>query len=330
MNEDIKRLLDETAGDEPLSAYDTDAAVKRGHGALTRRRMAVGGLTTGVVAIVAAAMVALPGIMAPAEGGDPTLPGGGNAAESSAPDTLPELDPDLYYTWEYNDYEDGVSNWIEIVPEYTESTGKYDDALKGVFDDRFGGFDGDARIGSVATKLMSKPSLDADGNTAIADERTVYHLRTGITNGETGDGLKQWSRGNGEYEGLSVDVHAPGDFTLGTDGPVAFDALKGDRGVYDLANCTDYTDRIQAGQTRAVTVDCEEKTTAKNERIIEVTEVAAAGTEYEMTNRFLVLYRVDGSAVVVGDFAGEPHQELSLDFEDLTAIAVALPLEPVS
>jgi len=331
MTKDIKQLMDETAGNHPLPAFDADAALKRGHGALSRRRLAVGGLTTGVVAVVAAAMVALPGLMGPARSDDPADPGPGvDAAESPGAEALPELDPDLYYTWAFSEYQAALSEWVEIVPEYDESTAKYENALKGVFDDRFGGYDGDAKFGSLGVKLMSREGADSgEGTAAIADEQTVYRFSSGVVNGQTDDGLVQWGKGKGAYEGLNVDVHAPGDFTLGTDGPVAFDALQGDRGVYDLAHCEDYVDGIQAGQTRDVEVTCEEKTTAKNERLIEITEVAAKGTEYEMTYRTVVLYRVDGSAVVAADSAGEPNQELTFGFDDLTAMATALPLETV-
>ncbi|GIG71509.1 hypothetical protein [Phytomonospora endophytica] len=329
MTKDIKELLDTTAGHESLPAFDADAALKRGHGALSRRRLAVGGLTTGVVAIVAAAMVALPGIMAPAKGGDPSDPGPGTNAATPR-EALPELDPDLYYTWLDEVFWDDQGNITENTPEKTESSAKYTGAFYELLDQEFGGYTGDTMdFGRMDLKLVATPEAlrDTSGAYEVAEEQVFYRLHLNFVAHQTDDGLVQWGNGNGGFEALYIDVRAPGDFTDGLEGPGPGSA-KGGAGVFDLLGCEDRTDGAQAGQTVEVDVECIEKATAKNERYIEVTEVSQPGTEHAITTRKLVLYRVDGSAVTVRD-TGDSGQDLSLGFTDLLAMAQALPLEPV-
>lgn len=329
MTKDIKELLDETAGREPLTAFDADAALKRGHGAMTRRRLAVGGLTTGVVAIVAAAIVALPAVMGPAGSGDPNDPGpGANAAQD--PDALPELNPEKYYTWT-DDYLWRDSEPTELPRVPTDLTVKYDDAFFGLLDEEYGGYERveyDEFLRTTPTLIETdEPVTGSDGDPfEIIDEQVAYRLKLGIVNGA--DGLQPWGKDKGEYEGLGIDVRAPGGFGEGTEGP-GNDSVNGYPGFFDLVGCSDYEDAIQAGQTITVEVECTEKETAKGEKLIEVTEVIERGTEYEGTNRKVVLYRVDGSAVIVTDSSGEAKQELTFDFDDLTAMATVLPLEPV-
>lgn len=328
MTKDIKQLLDETAGRESLPAFDADAALKRGHGALARRRLAVGGLATGVVAIVAAAMVALPGIMAPAKSDDPADPGP-NTNAASPEETLPELDPSLYYTWLDEVFWDDQGNAVENLPQQTEGSAKYTNAFYELLDEEFGGYTGDqVAFGKLGLQLVATPEpFDQSGGYDIADEQSFYRLHLNFTAHQTDSGLIQWGKGEGGFEVLYIDVRAPGDFTEGVEGPGKA-SVKGDADVFDLLGCDDRTDEIQAGQTVDVEVTCTENATAKNERFYEVTEVSQPGTAHAITTRKIVLYRVDGSAVTVSD-TGDSGEDVSLDFGQLVAMAQSLPLEPV-
>ncbi|MEV0650416.1 hypothetical protein AB0I28_34680 [Phytomonospora sp. NPDC050363] len=340
MTKDIRELLDETARHDSLTAFDADAAVKRGHGALGRRKFAIGGLTTGVVAVIAAAMVALPGVTAPTGGGaDPASPGV-NAADPSVdtedtqrPEGLPKLDPEKYYTWIDDGLWDQEGNIIPFAAESTESTAKYDEAFFDLIDEKFGGFtEGPTptEFGRMETQVISgaEPYEGTSGEYEIVAHRLIYRLNLAFVNGQTDDGLIAWGKDKGPFERVRVDVRVPDQFTTGVDGP-ADDSVKGNPGFFDVIGCSDRTDAIQAGQTREIDVTCREKTTGIGERYIEVTEVADPGGEYEMTETKLVLYRADGSAVVVTDTVDTPGMEQTFDFGQLLQMATALPLEPV-
>lgn len=322
MNEDIKTGLDAElpSGSVPFS-LDTDEAVRLGRRSRKHRRLAaVGGSVLSVAAVTALVLTVL-------------TPGGlfsGGQDNAAAGDELPDLDPKLRYEW--------LSGADTV--EDTPVTKAYDEA----FWSHWNAEHPEARPDHKQYQVEGQPTQTPKEEPRLrVDQRELVEWK-----GDTGETIYKHSLISlqVEYGDENSSITGPMGFQFGDGMPNFVDVQVipdgrfriGTEDVYDLAWCDDDED--------AFTDDCEvTKTTGPDgERIENVLskEIRTEDDKLSGVGRKTIVYRADGSAVVVSDTINGEHGGVgpdeekdlgdakpALSFEELTAIALALPEKPL-
>jgi hypothetical protein len=333
MTDDLRIAIDVElpAGSAQFSSLDVDSAVAAGRAARRRRRIAAGGAALSVTAGVAALAVILPlgtsGTTPPAEG-NPL----GAASQAPVPATPagpqpPELDPEAKYYWA-----------MELEAEQTEQTRGYTEAFWDYFTNQYPGAELQDMDESGSWREQHPPEefawferglytltqeeRDEHGEAVEVEwvlDRTTYSLRHQVQVGQPGEGFADYLsvrfEGRGDEDSISVEVLPAGSYR------------RDDLGPLHPSKCH------PEGKMNYAACEVQDVTGPNGEDLQYVTGMwKDDGTEPVASTYFAVLYRPDGSAVVVSDHvtrlqAGEPAPYLS--FEQLAAIAAALPQLPV-
>lgn len=342
MNDPIKDLLNHAGDVTPPTAFDVDAQIRRGKKASARRGIAVGGLTTGVVAIIGAALVALPMLTAPggnAAGPNPSSSSSAPAVRIDMPGDLPDLMSNDWYKWSTGEMAD-----LPDSSSQNDLTRQYQEAFYAFVNSEYGGTTGGQISNGVwrneySLQQWTQNPLQFDelGQTINVDPPTViatqprYTLNFGFRPFKDKEGLyldeAEADRHDDTAEHVRITMMPPGGFTDGVEGNFEIYSSQGRESWFDLAHCAPFNRHIQAGQISAVDATCDEAAGPAGGRVVNVTETSR-GSAGEYVTRKVVLYREDGSAVVVEHMPNEAGH-LSLDFAGLLKLAAALPSDPI-
>ncbi|GIG67261.1 hypothetical protein [Phytomonospora endophytica] len=304
MTRDLARALDEEfAACTPPTAITRELIIHRGRRVRRRRRLALGGGTFGLVAgVVAAALVLAPVAGVPIE---PPVA----IAQPEFP--LPELDPDEEYFW-VPSVADG-----RVTPDTAKLDKAYLEHLAA-----FGRPLVTAGANPITRYTYTLGHGDAEFLDPNAYSSPVYF------GGDVGV-----TATDGEYmDSIHVRLSAKGSFLPGAGQP------KGPNPnapvPYLVPGCEDYTFDRHLGAPSEIDFECAERTGPNGERMIVVTRVkTAGGGEQWMKERFVVVYRLDGTALTVTDDlvridgaqADLRDAGFGLSEEDLVALALAMP-----
>jgi hypothetical protein len=347
---DIKTLLDR-ASSAPLLAFDADEVVARGRARLRRRRVGLaGGVAVGVAAAVAAGL-ALTSTVGPTHqiGGPPSGPRY----------TLPDLDPGVHYYWhsqgrandataaqlseavvDYLAANLATAKVVAYGPDFEDDGATYRRRLVSP-----GSPDSPLRLSRYTNELVTL----SDPGSAAAYVEPVYRLwESGTPRAEddsvstldqlSGAELALDGSGQDQIDLLRVALFPAGGYRSGVD-PAKMGARRPSDG-YLVEGCETYdvTDAHKGtADDRRFSFDCVESTGSRGERVV---AVAAHETYLRGGARFtlhtVVVYRTDGTAVVVSDTprpgldweqgGGRVPGAPGLSLDDLTDLALALPL----
>lgn len=324
MTDELKHRLDAElpSGRVPF-ALDTDEAVRLGRRSRKHRRLLAGG---GSVLSAVAVVALVVGLLAP--GGSPSESDDAADDPATTDTDFPELDPDLVYSW--------------AGPAYTDEPPKAESALSEAFwkhidtafpDAQLYGFlDGEpiADTDRVKTGFFyrEEQSLMAE---PIGDDPESIPDYIGFD--RQTHSLLQWDHSpdgpGGAYGSVTIkfdqEAEGPDDIDVTVFPPGGFKKDSGD--AYDLAACS--TDMHQNDRESCV---AEPATGPNGEELREVTmKVRERGESSTVAAHAVVLYREDGSAVLVTDQVQMAHQPGSgpqLTLKELQGIAAAI--APVS
>lgn len=364
MTDDIKVLLDHASSASPLKAFDIDTVVRRGRGRARRRRLGLAGGGLFGVAALTAATIGLSSVIAPQTGAAPEQVGGTQPPAKTY--TLPELDPAKKYYWRSYDWKSQPRVDDATAAELTDALRSYlaehFPQLKviqyGPEEELFTNPDGSsyprAKAKLVAPDDEQSPfrvsrytnRLVTEGG-QIVHEQPVYRVRyaSEAANGDTLDflsGAEIAVDGSGvdQTDLLRVALYPAGGFRIGYD--PSQDGWRDPVNGYLIKGCDTYdvTDAHE-GTTddRRFSFDCTESTGPNGERILAVAfHETYLDADVTSTINTVVVYRTDGTAVVVGDTPrpglnwrqGQPAPETpGLTIEALTGLALAVPIVPI-
>ncbi|GIG67263.1 hypothetical protein [Phytomonospora endophytica] len=336
MTRELARALDEEfAALTPPSDLSGTAIVQKGRTARRRRRGAFGGALAGVAVLVAGAL--LSGLL-PLGGTTPPPPG-----EIAQPDyPLPAMDPDAGYVWHRSGGVDQV----------TDATAAIDEAWRAAFTAAAAETGAELYVNiddSAPTGAEWVPFSEAEYRRVVRRENALFRIVGGTTwNPEleaTGYVIPYFwagdlalSRGPGQQaDRLSVQVLPKGSFHPGAGQPLG--APVEPSAPYAVAGCEDYTYRLEPGSSPfEVDYTCTDGAGPGGERVLAVETVIANETSAFHRELTVVLYRLDGTAVVVEDSfvsfdahrPGSLPDATALDAARLLDIALAMPGVPVA
>lgn len=327
MKDDIKHLLDGALEAPPPMSIDSENAMARGRVALGRRRRLVGG---GIAAVVLSAALSVTLAMNTI-GGDGGIPSGrpsGSASPSasashrtSTTGGLPSLDPTADYLWE------------NVGPDVRSVIAEgYTSALRSHLSKEYG-----AQLSGPSEFLENHLQLERRTSKGAGGDDLDQNVSAGFVTGAYYT-LQQegwWNTNRVRFPGedevvdnFTVEIWPAGSFVKGGDGYWG-DRLNnpqpGTSGFYDLIGCRDQVVQAQANQTFVVRTECEDPSP---DVITGVSTISGVPNHEERT---VVLYRSDGSAVVVKNTGvrpadGDAEAPPTRDFEQLVALARALPM----
>lgn len=296
MTRDLRRSIDEAfATMTPPSAITRDVIIHKGRRLRRRRRFAFAGGATSVVAAVTALLLAFP------VGGSTPPPAGVTQPEFP----LPTMDPDADYVW-------SPMTGLEPVTDATAAT---DDAWRAAFAAAAAETGADVYVNvdpSAPTGAEWVPFSEAGYSPVVRRENRLFRVVGGSTWApdleETGyvapyfwGGDLALSRDPGQQaDVLSVRVLANGSFLPGAGQP--YSSPVDPPAPYAVAGCEDYTYHLDAGSSPiAVDYTCADLAGPAGERVLVVETALAKETGTFHRELAVVLYRADGTAVVVQD-----------------------------
>lgn len=321
MIDDIRQQLDaELPAQRVPFALDAEQAVAGGRKAQRRRRLTMAG--TGLLSIVAASAVVIATL----------APGTGNGEDSPKPlgsngpaEGLPQLDPDLNYAWggppSEKELDDANPSYTQAFWEYL--TTQLPQVAPYKLDDGNGGPEKMPATDETAAFTLGSYSLSQitkEDSPGVPREygpelftREAYALTQylgpdpmGGTNAEM---LIQVD--DHDVERLAVMVLPPDTFTRGTGTPMDPAGCHNDNTFTSFSSCEAVDALGPDGQDiQHVTMQTRDD-----------------GAEPSPSGHDVVLYRQDGSAVIVSNESW--GDELTLTFDQLAGIALALPQTPV-
>lgn len=324
MTQELARSLDEElAALTPPSAITSATILHKGHKAVFRRRSAVGGaIASGIAAVVAVAVLVAPG--APPDDR-------GTFGEAAAPQPafpLPALDPGTDYVW-HDPYGD---------PQITDATEETTKAWHAAVAEIEG-----ATLYAHADNGDWVPLTETNRNPITRDERDMYRIvgdqKTDPDTEPVGYAAPYFNGGDVALafggsvlaDSLWVSVHANGSFLPGAGQP--YGNSTDEAAPYLAAGCEDYG--YQGHDEVVATVDytCAESTGPGDERVLTVRTLMARDGLVFHRELTVVLYRLDGTAVVVTDQLTDisktrtsmAEADLGLTPENLLGLALALP-----
>lgn len=320
MNDDIRQQLDADLPERRVPfALDADLAVAGGRKAQCRRRLAMAG--TGLLSILAASAVVIATM----------VPGAGNGQHDPVPlhsgdsdEELPRLDPDLNYEWggppssrtldDANpDYTQAFWKHLatqlpEVAPYKTTNTGGGE---KMPATGNTGSFTLDEYSLSQVIKEDSMGEPPEYGPELFTRETYTLTQYLGPDQWEGTTSPMRIQVGDHEAELLSVLVLSPDTYTRGTGDPLDPACCHNDNSFTSFSSCGAVDTTGPDGQ------DIQNVT-------MRITDDGGASS---VDARDVVLYRQDGSAVIVSNEGG--GDEPTMTFDQLTGIALALPVAPV-
>lgn len=316
------------SGAVPFS-LDSDTAVRLGRRTRKRRRLlAVGGSALSVVAVTALVLAMLsPGSVI---GADEAT----DDRKKAVDDGIPELDPNKEYDW--------MPSFMQT--EVTAISEEYGDAFWDHMDKEFPEAEPDYTQYNAEGQAQARPTrnppplsrdemqlneLDDSGEAETIYSVPVYTFMYEIEevpNGSTFRGDLGFQFGDGVPNFVTVDVLPKNGYRVGS------------QDLFDLATCTEGYSGKQFSFDCAVT----EAVGPDGEMVQNVKADTFEDGKLIDTSNTTILYREDGSAVVVRDHLRGRHGgsdddegkniegvEPALSFEDLLGIAAALPDKPV-
>lgn len=317
MSNEIKKFIDAELppGTAPVS-LDVDTVMRGNQTARVKRRlMGGGGVFVSVVAVVALVL----GVMALVPGGDG---GPDDAATKSTIDEL-ELDPGKEYYW------DGPvsTRATEASKAYTTAFWDYFDKQHPDIDLVYGTFTGDEKVVTEdftdysfflasGYELYEGDEFDNSDDGEPLGERTILNMfdkndpeTESAWSGCCGAGLR-YSDDKKDTDKFELDVLPQGSFTKDTE-DVLDPAYFGPKATHDVDKVTG----PNGEQIRNVSVKFPDDSDGGHN-----------------VGRATVVYRTDGSAVVVRAMSGVDwgfDEEIKLSFEDMQGMALALPDDPI-
>ncbi|GAA4896021.1 hypothetical protein LX16_1428 [Stackebrandtia albiflava] len=355
MNDDIKNLFQRAVDDEPPAKnLDLDGLEKRGSRALSRRRWgAAGAGAVGVAAVTAVALV-LPGALggAPADGTETpvTLPAAEDGEETTTTQPefpFPELDPDRKYMWDSGDDEETAATaelteafWDHMTTEYSDM-GVID--IETGYDELLEPEDFPAMSRSENELYLLKLENDYPYGYSYSDREssTGYVVPMYGLNPAVGTYGTLWLTFGGEGSPLhhmDLTVHPKGSYDAT---PMSYPESVSGTPVppHLLAGCEDVTAKGQAERNWTVDYDCSEATGPNGEHIQQLSSTLITQDGFVSNKMNAVIVTLpNGNAVVVqssitpnvfggehGDVVDITDVEPELDFEELAALALALP-----
>ena len=300
MTSEMKDVFEETMSDiEPPLSTSTEEILVAGRRKQTRRRLSIFGGGAASLAVVGVAALMLPGLLSTPAGPDGTNSAGPEVEENGYP-TPPE-------TWE-----------------------EYSALVLGLFQEQGPDlqFNGDSDAGPFELKEWGEfHSSDPDAWVEIPHSGSAFL--------KTADGTPVGSVG--------IDLYEPGEWSK-EPGDDPYDVgIPGTNGP--LVSCWSGETDIHQGNTDIIkvyiaTTECEDLTTPQGDRMIRASSVEHYENEPpgSYTNT-VVIYRADGTAVVVSSFCGNEDeddeyggtcQEIQFDLDQLEAIALQIPAIPIT
>jgi hypothetical protein len=370
MSSDIRSLLDGASSTSPPWVLDSDAVVARGRERTRRRRVRLASGAVVGVATVTAATLALTSMLAPPTGVAPPPDAGPPAGTQPPPArTLPELDPSKHYSWVSRERVDdavGAALTKSLVDHFAQHpvlarakvlqrgpefevdgvTHKVTLVTPGAAGSLFG-------VARYTNDLVSSAPPGGGEAPPPAFSAPVYRLRSNVATGPDEDstmtldhlaGIELAVDGVGEdqLDHLRIALFPKGTYRSGHDA-----AKQGARQPLDgylVEGCDAYlvTDAHPGTEDdRRFDFDCHESIGPDDARIVTVAaEETYLAHWISYTINTVVVYRTDGTAVVVSD-TPQPGRHWkqgssrapgtpSLDLTELTAIALAMPLVAIA
>lgn len=302
---DLKELLGRVLPDawEGVEA-PADAAIERGTRIRRRRRAASTVTLFGsflVVALFASSMIAT--------WRDDTSP-----AEPSTTFELPTLDPAEFYYWEF----DG-----KTYDEKSTLLDPYSKALKDFLaEDGATPLNADGPVSFIRTGRQLVHDKAGDFVATSDDDKAVHWQPYFHSTFDTPSG-----------ESVFVDVIPRGGFTTGSTEDVTWESDGDYMGLGDapthLIACGVHAEHSGTSAEADVTAECEPTTGPDGQDVIRAIETRDETTGDTRYYGRVVLYRDDGTAVTVRVHSDQDESELPALLDAMTALAAALPTDPV-
>lgn len=317
MSNEIKNFIDTELppGTAPVS-LDVDAVMRGNRNARMKRRLVGGGATLASIVAVVALVLSVMTLVPSGEG----VNSDDAATKSNAEDTV--LDPGKKYYW------DGPvsTRATEASKAYTTAFWDYFaeehpdiDLVYGMFTDKekivTKDFADYSFFLSAGYELFEGDEFENTDSSVPVSERTILNLfdrndpDTNSPSGCCGAGLR-YSDDEKDTDQFELDVLPEGSFTKGTK-DVLDPAFFGPKATHD----SDTTTGPNGEQVQNVSVELPDDNDGGH-------NVARA----------TVVYRADGSAVVVKAMSGADwgsDEEIKLSFDDMLGMALALPNDPI-
>lgn len=346
MNDEIKELLGKALPPSPPTAMDGDTAVADGRRRLGRRRYAAGG---GALAGVAAVAVTI-SLAMNTVGGNGGIPGvdvGASPSASASEDPgsgdpgeklFRQLDPDGDGRMEVDMpvvdlpyMPDGtVGGWNPgFTGVDTAEAATYSDAFWAYLDQTYPGYEDltaetmpeDINVAPGVRSVVRDHTAQLIEQVSETESRTMRYVMPiyilEFSQGGFSSPATVELPGAEHADGLGMEIYPVGGFTDGTDG------------IFDLAACEDYETPANGGRTLDHQLDCDESDGPNGELVRTVREDMTGSDGGWSVTLTSILYREDGTAVVVTDtvedWEGAEVRDPELGFDDLTALAAAMP-----
>ena len=313
---ELGRSLDaEFAASTPSSAITGDAIIHKGRKVRRHRRLALAGTGAAVVAAAVAVALAVPGVMS--EGGTDDSGPIGEAVVEQPAFPLPELDPDKGYYWM------PLVSGSAPTDETRTLDAAYREHMATLID---GLVTSDLKpMQRYERGIESQAVDDAEGNNELLPYSAPLYY---------GGGAAVRSEDGEHQDTVTVEVSAKGSFLPGPGQP--FGANGGAPAPYLVPGCEDYSYNGHGIEENRLSVDfeCSTSTGPDGEQVLSVTHLLrAAGGELRSVRQYVVVYRLDGTAIVVTDNLEAIGQEVAdlrgvepgLSEQDLLALALAMP-----
>ncbi|MEV0643983.1 hypothetical protein AB0I28_01845 [Phytomonospora sp. NPDC050363] len=314
--DELNRVLnDEFERCTPELSIVPSAIIAKGR---RRARARLAGLAGGGVAAIAAVAVLLPTVFA-----------GGTAQDAAVPPLRQDpseypiaFDPNVEYIWSADESrfdEENEADAYTTTPATEELTTAWLAGLEAL------GFQGQGSWNEGAVTRHNEvltPDQDQSGayggwagdESKVLAERLAYSAQV-----DTADGI------------ISLYVRPAGLFLrgAGTQAKNPSSLLPDPR--YLVPGCDSYTYMLEFPRPAEVetTFECVESEGSEGERILSVRPSQTTGGRTSRTIAYLVVYRADGSAVLITERSWNETSEPSLSDEQMTALALALPAVPV-
>jgi hypothetical protein len=317
---DMKQLMERALPEQwDATGASSEAAILAGRTLRTRRRVGLAASATVAAAVAAVAVAVVPTL-----GAEPAP----DSHAAAAPFDLPELDPSETYYWAGLDEDAGEPHNTKTVeayraalheyvnselPEIPETIETIEAEAPGwelyVEGSHFGLFrDVDGDFVNDPDNDQDAPDMAVDPDDELIHQEPVYSVGY---EAKYGGGLLPTPEGGD----VTVTVWPSGGFLAGPGESAAH-----------LANCEPSERDVQANQRQLLKPTCSEIRDPDGEAVLQVdTKVT---TDEHVHHEFtLVMYRSDGSAVVV-EHSTQLEQQY-LDFDQMLGLAASLPQLPV-
>lgn len=315
-NEELNRVLDDEFErcTPEISIVPSDIA-NRGRRRVRARRIGIGG---GGVAAIAAVAVLLPTVFA---GAPPAEPAG---LRQQDPDEYPiALDPNVEYIWSPDESrfdEAHEADAYTTTPATVELNAAWQQALDDLDFQAPDDWSNEVRRHNDVLTPDSDQSAAYGGwggdESVVLAERPVYSAHA-----------------SDRIEGLSMEVYPAGSFLVGAGTQAKNPSWLMPDPRYLVPGCDPFTVEFDPKPAMTVTADvtfeCVDSDGPDGERILSVRPSHSWPGQTRHMIAYLVVYRTDGTAVLITERSWDEVAPLRYTDEELTDLALALPSVPV-